>query len=173
MSQLQYTIDVVDAWTKLRPGRDLASLSILQRLLWAGRLTESIIARVATASGLRNRGDYEILALIRRTEPDLLTLVEIADRLRTSPSGMTGKIDRLEGQGFIQRRSYARDRRVLLVALTDLGRSTIEEAFDVSTALYDRLLVDLSDQEKGTLDDLLAKVVSTLDLMADQRQPWK
>ncbi|MDP9495349.1 MAG: MarR family transcriptional regulator [Actinomycetota bacterium] len=49
------------------------------------------------------RGDYEVLALLRRNEPDLLTPVEVAKKLLSSQSGMTGKLDRLEAQGLIQR----------------------------------------------------------------------
>jgi hypothetical protein len=40
----------------------------------SGRLAEEILERTAIASGLRRRGDYEVLALLRRAEPDRLPL---------------------------------------------------------------------------------------------------
>lgn len=66
----------------------------VQRLPWCGRLAEELLERTAIASGFRRRGDYEVLALLRRVEPALLTPLEVANQLLTSQSGMTGKLDR-------------------------------------------------------------------------------
>jgi hypothetical protein len=50
------------------------ALGVAQRLIWSGRLAEQVLERTAIACGLRRRGDYEVLALLRRAEPELSPL---------------------------------------------------------------------------------------------------
>lgn len=113
VGQLEFTTDVVSRWAKLRPDVDLTALSVVQRLLWCGRLTEQLVARSARSAGLRGRGDYEVIALPRRFEPNLLTPNDVTGRLLTSPSGMTGRLDRLEERGFLRRTPDPEDRRAV------------------------------------------------------------
>src|SRR5438093_1528128 len=47
---------------------------------------------------------------------------EIAERLIVSRATVTGLIDSLERQGYVQRRPHHSDRRMLLIEVTDTGR---------------------------------------------------
>ncbi|MEZ4595963.1 MAG: MarR family winged helix-turn-helix transcriptional regulator [Chloroflexota bacterium] len=49
----------------------------------------------------------------------------LADLLGTDTAGMTRLIDRLEAKGLVERHADPRDRRALVVALTDQGSATI------------------------------------------------
>jgi DNA-binding MarR family transcriptional regulator len=173
MGRLDFVSDVISGWTRLHPDQDLSDLGVVQRLLWGGRLAEELMARTASASGVRHRGDYEVLALLRRSEPVQLTPVEVAQQLLTSQSGMTGKLDRLEDQGLLERRPDPTDRRVVKLALTDLGRSTVDEAFKTALTLYELMLDRLTKPERATLDELLAKALPRLDELSMKRQPWQ
>src|SRR5690606_31687970 len=62
MPRSDFVAETLAGWTRLRPDEDLTSLGIVQRLIWIGRLAEELLERTATASGLRRRGDYEVLA---------------------------------------------------------------------------------------------------------------
>jgi len=172
VSRSNFVRESVAGWSRLLPDRDQLSLGVIQRLVWSGRLAEEVLDRAAIASGLRRRGDYEVLALLRRFEPALLTPMEVAQQLMTSQSGMTGKLDRLEDQGFIQRTPDAEDRRAVRLGITDSGRSLIDEAFMTSLNVYESILDEFSPTEVNNLDTLLEKLVSRLDQLSGMREPW-
>lgn len=166
MTQSDFVYESVAGWSRLRPDRDLLSLEVVQRLVWSGRLAEEVLQRIAIASGLRRRGDYEVLALLRRFEPTLLTPLQVAQQLLTSQSGMTGKLDRLEEQGLIQRTPDPEDRRALRLGITDSGRALIDEAFTRSLEVYESMLEELSRPEVENLELLLEKLLKRLDHLA-------
>ena len=144
----------------------MLDLDVIQRLVWSGRLAHRIMDRSAIASGLDRRGDYEVLALLRRNEPRLLTPVEVAKKLLSSQSGMTGKLDRLEERGFIERLPDPEDRRAVRLGVTDRGRMLIDGAFISSLDVYDSVLSELSPAERKQLATLLAKLLQRLDHLA-------
>jgi DNA-binding MarR family transcriptional regulator len=172
MSRANFVDEVVTGWSRLRPETDLTPLKVMQRLVWSGRLAEEMLERTAVASGLRRRGDYEVLALLRRVEPAFLTPLEVAQQLQTSQSGMTGKLDRLEEQGLVERMRDPLDRRAIRLGITDTGRSVISEAFDTSLRAYEAMLDAFTPTEAKKLDALLNKLLIRLDELSAIRQPW-
>lgn len=172
MGQLEQTREVVSGWAELRPDDNLVALGVIQRLVWSGRLAQSVLERAAVASGLRRRGDYELVALLRRVEPTLLTAVEVTRALAASASGLTGKIDRLEDQGMIERQSDPMDRRAVRLALTEKGRSVADEAFSLTLELYRRIVDRLGEEDLDKLDSLLESILGRLDELVATRTPW-
>jgi DNA-binding MarR family transcriptional regulator len=172
MSRLEFSRETVEGWVRLRPDDDLFVLGVVHDLIWTGRLAEELLERTAVASGLRRRGDYEVLALLRRTEPALLTPLQVAQRLLTSQSGMTGKLDRLEQQGLIQRSPDPEDRRVIRLGITDSGRTLIDEAFTTSLSVYQSMLSEFSPTEVKNCRALLEKLLTRLDHLSGLSQPW-
>lgn len=172
MSRSSFVSESVAGWSHLRPDDDLFGLGVVQRLVWCGRLAEELLERTAIASGLRRRGDYEVLALLRRVEPALLTPLEVASQLMTSQSGMTGKLDRLEQLGLIQRIPDGEDRRAIRLGITDQGRALIDEAFTKSQRVYESMLDEFTPTEAKNFDTLLEKLLKRLDEVSDIREPW-
>jgi DNA-binding MarR family transcriptional regulator len=172
MPRSNFVGESVVGWSRLRPDDDLFGLGIVQRLVWSGRLAEELLERTAIASGLRRRGDYEVLALLRRVEPALLTPLQVAQQLMTSQSGMTGKLDRLEQQGLIQRIPDPEDRRAIRLGVTDSGRALIDEAFTTCLRVYESMLDEFTPSEVKTFDALLEKLLTRLDELSGIRQPW-
>lgn len=169
MTQSDFVDESVAEWSRLVPDQDMIGLDIAQRLVWSGRLAHRIMDRSSISAGFGRRGDYEVLALLRRNEPDLLTPVEVAKKLLSSQSGMTGKLDRLEQQGLIQRLPDPEDRRVVRLRVTDSGRELINTAFMSSLELYESMLQELSGDERAQLASLLAKLLRRLDHLAQPR----
>jgi DNA-binding MarR family transcriptional regulator len=169
MTQSEFVDETVDGWSRLLPDQNMLGHDVAQRLVWSGRLAHLIMDRSAMAAGLGRRGDFEVLALLRRNEPDLLTPVEVAKKLLSSQSGMTGKLDRLEGQGLIQRLPDPEDRRVIRLRVTDSGRSLIDEAFRSSLEVYESILDELSPAEREQLATLLTKLLKRLDHLAESK----
>ena len=160
------------AKVRLRPDDDLFVLGVVHGLIWSGRLAEDLLERTAIASGLRRWGDYEVLALLRRREPELLTPLQVAQQLQTSQSGMTGKLDRLEEQGLIQRSPDRVDRRAIRLGITDSGRALIDEAFTTSLSVYQSMLIEFSPTEVENCRALLEKLLARLDHLSGFSQPW-
>jgi DNA-binding MarR family transcriptional regulator len=171
MPRSTFVSESISGWSSLRPDDDLFALGIVQRLVWSGRLAEELLEKAAIASGLRWRGDYEVLALLRRSEPRLLTPLEIAQQLLTSQSGMTGKLDRLEQQGLIERVPDVQDRRAIRLHVTETGRELIDEAFVTCLKAYESMLVPFTSSEASRFEVLLEKLLRQLDDLSDLNRP--
>jgi DNA-binding MarR family transcriptional regulator len=172
MTRVNFSRETVEGWGRLRPDEDLVRLGVAHRLIWSGRLAEEILERTAIASGLRRRGDYEVLALLRRAEPELLTPLQVAQRLLTSQSGMTGKLDRLERQGLVLRTPDPEDRRAIRLGITDAGRTLIDQAFTTSLSVYQTMLDEFTPSEVKDFEALLEKLLTRLDQLSGLSQPW-
>lgn len=173
MGRLEYTQQVEEFWTRLMSGRELTALGVVQRLIWAGRLTDELLERTARAAGVRRRGDYEILTIVRRSGLEFPTPATIASELLTSASGMTAKLDRLEDQGLIERRADNHDRRITRIALTDAGRQLTDEAFVLTSSLYENMLTPLPSEDINALDRALSMLLDRLEALVGSRNPWR
>src|SRR5919108_4094959 len=80
-------------------------------------------ARLLREHGL-TPSQYNVLRILRG-EGKPLPILEIASRTITVVPGITGLIDRLEQAGFVNRVRCAKDRRVIYVALSDRGTTTL------------------------------------------------
>jgi DNA-binding MarR family transcriptional regulator len=172
MTRVNFSRETVDGWSRLRPDEDLFGLGVAHRLIWSGRLAEEVLERTAIACGLRRRGDYEVLALLRRAEPALLTPLQVAQQLLTSQSGMTGKLDRLERQGLVRRTPDPEDRRAIRLGITDAGQALIDQAFTTSLLVYQSMLDEFTPTEEKDLEALLDKLLTRLDELSEMQQPW-
>ncbi len=104
---------------------------------------------------------YNVLRILRG-EGKPLPILEIASRTIAVVPGITGLIDRLERAGFVHRLRCDNDRRVIYVALTDQGMTTLAELDEPLEDLHRELLGHLSQGELKELIQLLEKV----------RAPW-
>ena len=87
-----------------------------------------------------------------------LPLSKISRWIRRSPGNMTLVIDNLEKEGFVERQRSTEDRRVILIALTELGKEKIEEAKKAHTTAVEKEMEIFSQEELHTLHDLLLKI---------------
>jgi len=81
------------------------------------------------SQGFTVLGDYGLAALMRRSPAPLL-LREIADLLRLTRPGVTGRIDRLAAQGIVERQPNDADKRSVFIVLTTTGERLVDSAFD-------------------------------------------
>ena len=100
---------------------------------------------------------YNILRILRG-EGKPLPCLEIAQRTITVVPGITGLIDRLERDGLVNRLRCEKDRRVIYVALTDQGMTTLAAVDEPLVALHHTLVGHLSQGELKELIRLLEKV---------------
>ena len=114
------------------------------------------VARLLREHGL-TPSQYNVLRILRG-EGKPLPILEIASRTVAVVPGITGLIDRLEQAGFVNRLRCAKDRRVIYVALTDHGATTLAGLDEPLLALHRRLLGHLSQGELRELIRVLEKV---------------
>src|SRR5437762_7670690 len=138
------------------PSEQEAALSILR----TSDQLQIRFARLFREYGL-TPSQYNILRILRG-EGKSLPILEIASRTIAVVPGITGLIDRLEQAGFVNRRRCEKDRRVIYVALTDQGMTTLAALDEPLVALHQKLLGHLS---QGDLKDLIR-------LLEKAREPW-
>jgi DNA-binding MarR family transcriptional regulator len=75
---------------------------------------------------------------------------------------MTNRLDKLEDRGLVKRAPDPDDRRGVLLELTDGGRERLEEYIDAGASREIQLLSDLSRAEKRELNELLSRLLLSL-----------
>lgn len=66
---------------------------------------------------------YEILTLLSFTKHGSLPMTKMGALLQVHPTSVTSAVDRLEGQGFVERLPHPTDRRAVLASITEAGRA--------------------------------------------------
>jgi len=87
-----------------------------------------------------------------------ITMSELAKACSTLPNTLTGVIDRLVRRGFVRRRRDERDRRIVNVELTDLGKEAVEMTQEFLRGYAEMLLNRLAEDERDELIHLLQRI---------------
>ncbi len=133
-----------------------AALNILR----TGDRLQIRFARLLREYGL-TPSQYNVLRIVRG-EGKPLPILEIAARTITVVPGITGLIDRLERDGFVNRVRCEKDRRVTYVALAERGTEALAALDGPLDALHRELMGHLSRAELRELIRLLEKVRAPL-----------
>lgn len=92
---------------------------------------------------------YEVLMLLAFSREGRLPLGKIGERLQVHAASVTNAIDRLEGQGFVERVPNPRDGRGTLAQLTAAGRDSAQQA---TAAINAEVFEDLGLSERDLAD---------------------
>lgn len=92
---------------------------------------------------------YEVLMLLAFSREGRLPLGKIGERLQVHAASVTNAIDRLEGQGFVERVPNPRDGRGTLAQITAAGRAIAQQA---TTAINAEVFSDLGLSERDLAD---------------------
>lgn len=87
---------------------------------------------------------------------------DLATALSVTPRNITGLVDRLVDTGFVTREAHATDRRISLVTLTELGRSTTAQLAADHADLARSLFGDLPPRTLAAFDAGLGQVLARL-----------
>ena len=155
----------------MRHTQDVSSaVAIFDRLLQIALLIQEDLARYFADTALTPARTH-LLWELNRLGPS--TQQALATTLKVSPRNVTGLVDALEAEGFVIRRSHPRDRRAILVTLTDKGTQTIaemeHERAQSASALIANLSSDQVEQLRQGLDSVAAQLES-LVATADRKR---
>ena len=100
---------------------------------------------------------YNVLRILHGAgEP--LSQVELGRRMLSSRANITKLVDLLERLGYV-RRTPGEDRRVNLVALTEIGRAFLLDTIDEALGFADEAMRALTKAELRALHELLGKLL--------------
>ena len=101
---------------------------------------------------------YNVLRILRGSDPEPLRTMEIAERMVERTPGITRLLDRLEAKGLVERRRGADDRRCVFCSITPVGLSLLARLDEPIERLDGSLLSMLDPDELRTLIALLDRV---------------
>ena len=138
---------LVEAWKRERPDLDLGPMEVLSRM---SRLDHHLDAarKAAFAAHAIEPWEFDVLAALRRAgAPYELSPGRLLRETLVTSGTMTNRVDRLVARALVERLLDPRDRRGVLVRLTDLGRETVDGALAGLLEHERRLLSALSPAE--------------------------
>jgi MarR family transcriptional regulator for hemolysin len=106
------------------------------------------------------RAQCKVLGYLARNEG--INQAGLADLLEIKPMTLVRQIDRMEEDGWIERRPDPADRRARRLVLTEKARQILARILDLSNEVRTEAFVGLSEAEGRYLIDLLARVHGNL-----------
>lgn len=151
-------------WEKELPSLDMDPMVLIGRLAEVQHLMgESRLEPIFASYNLK-RGEFDVLATLRRAGPPYaLTPTQLYQSTMVSSGGMTARIDRLEKNGYIERKPHPTDRRALMVALSPKGKKLIEEMMPAYVQAQHDAVSSLTKPEQKSLSALLATLAESLN----------
>jgi DNA-binding MarR family transcriptional regulator len=145
-----------------RRGARLAGSASLADQAWALLLQvafERVHAHFAAAVAELDLAPLQARALHELDLEAPISMRELARRLKSDPSNVTGLIDRLEARGLVERRPDPHDRRIKGLALTSAGAKLRQRLF---ARLYSapRSLAELPQRHQRCLQEALERILA-------------
>lgn len=125
-------------------------------VLWTASVLKKN-AKHVFSDHLASDAQFNILSLLRDTDEDL-SQNDLSRLLLVDKSNITGLIDRLEKQGFIERLKVEGDRRKYHIGLTESGRKVVDELDEMYMEKIHMITKNFSEKECETLIDLTKKL---------------
>jgi len=157
--------DLVAAWRAQRPDLDVEPMQVLSRISRLARHLD-IARRGAFAEHGLESWEFDVLSALRRQGPPFQLTPGALLRATLVTSGtMTNRIDRLMRKELVRREPDPRDKRGVLVTLTDQGRARVDAALDGLLRRERVLLAGLDTGERQHLADLMRILLAPFDAL--------
>jgi DNA-binding MarR family transcriptional regulator len=132
-------------------------LIALRRIMRAADLQSKQLVR---ESGLTAPQLLVMQAIEREGQPSTSAL---AKSIVVSQATVTRIIDRLESAGLVRREKSSRDKRIVNISLTDIGRQKLKNAPEPLQAGFIRRYRELEDWEQHMLRSSLLRIAQMMD----------
>lgn len=101
------------------------------------------------------------IVLLQLSQAGAMSQRELADRVGVEGPTLVRVLDKLEGQGLVERRADDGDRRAKQIHLTEAATPVLGEISRISTQLRQELLADIAGEE-------LTRTMQVLKVIADR-----
>lgn len=128
---------------------------LMFQLVETARLLRTHVDQRARQNGT-TRAQWGVLARLRRQEG--LNQAALAEQLEMQPISLARLIDRLEGQGLVERRADPHDRRAHLVHLTPAGRDLVDDLDGLRGEIAGEVLDGVGDAAIANALETLASI---------------
>ena len=153
------TVDITSHYAAIHPEVE----GVVSRISAVNKQVSRTFDETLAGHGL-NYGEYRLLLrLATRGADNRISAGELSRMLALSSGAMTNRLDRLERAGLVRRVPDPRDRRGVLVELTERGVEAIDAAVIEQAQKEIDVLSALSPKELTTLNGLLRKVLVSLE----------
>jgi DNA-binding MarR family transcriptional regulator len=155
--------ELVAAWRAQRPDLDVEPMQVLSRISRLARHLD-IARRAAFADHGLETWEFDVLSALRRQGPPFQLTPGALLRATLVTSGtMTNRIDRLAEAGLVHREPDPRDKRGVLVTLTEQGVARADAALADLLGRERALLAGLDRGERQHLADLMRILLVPFD----------
>ena len=163
--------DLVAAWRAQRPDLDVEPMQVLSRISRLARHLD-IARRGAFADHGLEAWEFDVLSALRRQGPPFQLTPGALLRATLVTSGtMTNRIDRLAAGGLVRREPDPRDKRGVLVTLTEQGVARADAALADLLRRERALLSVLDRSERQRLADLMRTLLVPFDALLSRSPP--
>ena len=155
--------ELMAAWRAQRPDLDIEPMQVLSRISRLARHLD-IARRGAFADHGLETWEFDVLSALRRQGPPFQLTPGALIRATLVTSGtMTNRIDRLVRKGLVRRGPDPRDKRGVLVTLTEQGVARADAALADLLRRERVLLAGLDGGERQQLADLMRILLAPFD----------
>jgi DNA-binding MarR family transcriptional regulator len=144
----------IERWPKIDPEVE----AIVVRI---GKL-DRLLRKAAVTSLSRVGLSYEEVKVLIALHKGARSHGSLSRDLMVSTGAMTNRLDKLEERGLVRRERDPADRRGVLLEITPEGRKRLDAYIDLGAAREQELLDELDPAEKRQLNDLLRRLLLTL-----------
>ncbi|TNC29546.1 MarR family winged helix-turn-helix transcriptional regulator [Amycolatopsis alkalitolerans] len=153
---------IQEAWARERPGTPVASIGVITRIWWIGRVLDEDRRATMLRLGM-DAGTLDLLSTLRRAGPPYrLPPSELARRTLVSPGAVSQRVARSEREGLVRRMRSPEDGRGVLVELTEAGHAEVERTVDDLLTHEEGLLSALTPGQRDQLAGLLRILLADL-----------
>jgi MarR family 2-MHQ and catechol resistance regulon transcriptional repressor len=125
-------------------------------LLWKATKAQEAHARRSVAATGLCLSDFGVLEALLHKGP--LPVNTLGQKILITSGSITTAVDRLEGQGLVERKGSPTDRRTRIVHLTTKGEERIRRLFEAHARDMEQAFSCLDGPEKDALAALLRKL---------------
>ena len=133
--------------------------SAVNDLMKINRMHKCLLDSIVTEIGIHRTGHRILMYLARNG--NLLSQKELADYLEVTPATVTGSLQRLESDGYIERKLGA-DNRFNEIAITKKGREIVARTRTLFSAVDNSLFIGFSDDELSDFAVYLDRILKNL-----------
>lgn len=147
---------------------NMLSEKVLQQIIYFTNLLnrQQHNSSYKTNDILASRSQAHLLRLLL-TE-DGLTQKDLSDKLQIRPASLGELVNKLQQNGYVEKRANEKDKRVSNVYITEEGRRVTEDVVQKRKEFVQNIFSGLSEDEVNQLSVLIDKLVDSMEESSDE-----
>lgn len=148
-------------------GLDVTAMAAISNIYRAATVVRNHMEQTVLAEHELSWGGFTVLFVLWIWGPQETR--HLAEEAGVSKGTLTGLIATLTKRGLVTRQRHPDDRRLAIIALTDKGQTTIEQAYPRFNAEETAAASSLSVREQDALAASLRKIIRTFNPVSDTK----